>query len=81
MAKNLHDILRMLQWLIPALVTLFGAVDKCFGWGLIGTVETLAAAVVTFIGVIAEHSSATYFSTKSIVTKILPDKEEGEEAD
>ena len=79
MTNKLHDILRTLQWLIPAVVTLFGAFDKAFGWGLIGTVETLASAAVAFIGVIAQHSSATYFSTKSIVTKIMPDEEPEEE--
>ncbi len=81
MTNKQYDILRLLQWLIPALVTLFGAFDKAFGWGVIGTVETLASAVVAFIGVVAQHSSATYFSTKTIVTKILPDKEDGEEAE
>ena len=75
MSKKLHDFLRTLQWLIPAVVTLLGAFDKAFSWGIIGTVETLASAVVAFIGVIAQHSSATFFSTKTIVTKILPDKE------
>lgn len=79
MTNKLHNLLRTLQWLIPAVVTLFGAFDKAFGWGLIGTVETLASAVVAFIGVIAQHSSATYFSTKSIVTKIVPDEEPKEE--
>lgn len=78
MSDKMHDLLRTLQWLIPAIVTLFGAFDTAFGWGVIGTVETLASAIVTFIGVLAQHSSNTYFSTKSIVTKILPDKEREE---
>ena len=78
MTNKQFDILRLLQWLIPAVVTLFGAFDKAFGWGVIGTVETLASALVAFIGVVAQHSSATYFSTKSIVTKILPDQPEVE---
>lgn len=75
MSNKMHDLLRTLQWLIPAVITLFGAIDTCFGWGLVGTVETIGSAIVTFIGVIAQHSSATYFSTKTIVTKITPDKE------
>lgn len=75
MSDKMHNTLRMLQWLIPAVVTLFGAFDTAFGWGVVGTVETLASAVVTFIGVLAQHSSNAYFSTKTIVTKILPDKE------
>jgi len=79
MTNKQFDSLRLLQWLIPAIVTLFGAFDTAFGWGIVGKVETLASAIVTFIGVLAQHSSAEYFSTKSIVTKILPDKEEREE--
>ena len=75
MSSKLHDLLRTLQWLIPALITLFGAVDKVFGWGLIGVVETIGSAVVAFIGIVAQHSSSQYFSTKTIVNKILPDKE------
>lgn len=75
MSNKMHDILRTLQWLIPAVVTLYGAFDTAFGWGVVGTVETLASAVITFIGIVAQHSSSKYFETKSIVTKILPDKE------
>lgn len=79
MSNKLHDFLRNLQWFIPAVVTLLGAFDKAFGWGIIGTVETLASAVVAFIGVIAQHSSATYFSTKTIVTKVVPDEPKEED--
>lgn len=75
MSDKMHDLLRTLQWLIPAVITLFGVIDKVFGWGLIGMVETIGSAVVSFIGVIAQHSSAEYFSTKTIITKITPDKE------
>ena len=81
MTNKQFDILRLLQWLIPALVTLYGVIDRVFSIGAVGTVETLASALVAFIGVVAQHSSATYFSTKTIVTKILPDKEDGEEAE
>lgn len=69
MNSKMHDLLRELQWLIPALVTLYGVFDKVFGWGLIGTVETIAAAVVTFIGVLVQHDSRTYFQDKDIVDK------------
>lgn len=68
MTNKLHDLLRTLQWLIPALVTLYGTVDAVFGLGIIGTVETLASALVTFIGVVAQHSSATYFKDKTIIS-------------
>ena len=73
--NKLHDILRILQWLIPALVALYGTIDAVFGIGAIGVVETLASAVVTFIGVVAQHSSKEYFSTKTIIGKITPDKD------
>ena len=76
MSDKMHDILRTLQWLIPAVVTLYGVLDKVFGWGMIGDVETIASAIVAFIGAIAEHSSKTYFRTKTIVDKIEPDAEE-----
>ena len=74
MSNKAHDLLRLLQWLIPAAVALYGAIDGVFGWGYVGRVETIGSALVAFIGVVAQHSSAQYFSTKSIVTKILPDK-------
>lgn len=70
---KIHDILRTLQWLIPAIATLYAAVDNVFGWGYVAPVETIAAAVVTFIGVIAQHSSAVYFGDKEIVDKDLED--------
>lgn len=75
MSSKLHDILRTLQWLIPALVTFFGVLDKAFSWGVFGTVEMIASGFVALIGVIAQHSSHTYFDTKTIVTKITPDKD------
>lgn len=74
MNSKLHDILRTLQWLIPALVSFFGVLDKVFGWGVAGTMETIASGLVALIGVIAQHSSHEYFETKTIVTKILPDE-------
>lgn len=64
-----HDILRTLQWLIPAAVTLYAALDRVFNWGYIVPVETIAAAVVAFIGVVAQHSSAVYFEGKDIVDR------------
>lgn len=69
MTNKQFDILRLLQWLIPALVTLYGVIDRVFGIGAVGTVETLASALVAFIGVVAQHSSAQYFKDKQIVNK------------
>ena len=76
MTKKLHDTLRFLQWFVPALATFYGVLDKAFGWGYSGIVMTIVAGFVTFIGVCVEHDSAEYFDTKTIVTKITPDREE-----
>jgi hypothetical protein len=76
MSDKMHNILRLLQWLIPALVTLYGVFDKVFGWGLIGDVETIASAIVAFIGVVAQHSSKVYFDTRDIIDKVVPDTED-----
>lgn len=69
MTSKFHDILRTLQWLIPAAVTLYAALDRVFNWGYIVPVETIAAAVVAFIGVVAQHSSAVYFEGKDIIDR------------
>lgn len=67
MNNKMHDLLRTLQWLIPALVALYGTIDAVFGIGIIGVVETLASALVTFIGVVCQHSSKSYFGTHEII--------------
>ena len=46
MSDKLHDLLRELQWLIPAVITLYGVIDGVLGLGYIGKVETIGAAVV-----------------------------------
>ena len=76
MSKKLYDTLRVLQWLIPAETVLYGVIDRVFSIGVAAQVATLSAAVVSFIGVVLEHESDVYFSTRSIVTKIVPDEEE-----
>lgn len=70
MSDRFHNLLRTLQWLIPAIVTLYGVFDSVFGIGAIGAVETIASGLVAFIGVVAQHSSKTYFDTKTIIDKI-----------
>ena len=73
MSDKLHDLLRELQWLIPAVITLYGVIDGVLGLGYIGKVETIGAAIVAFIGVIVQHDSKTYFDTKDIVDKVVED--------
>lgn len=79
MSDKLHNLLRTLQWLIPALVTLYGVFDSVFHIGAIGAVETIASGLVAFIGVLAQHSSKTYFDTKTIIDKIVGDEQAEEE--
>ena len=69
MGEKLHKVLRILQWLIPTLITFYGVLDVTFAWGRAAAVETVAAGLVAMIGAIAEHSSATYFADKDIVQK------------
>lgn len=70
MTDKMHNILRTLQWLIPALVTLYGVFDKVFGFGLMNDVEMIASGIVAFIGVVAQNSSKNYFRTKEIIDKV-----------
>lgn len=71
-----HDTLRLLQWLIPDLFAFFGVLDKVFGWGYADTISIIVSALVGLLGNIAQHSSKTFFRTKSIVDKVVPDTEE-----
>ena len=68
-----HKILRTLQWIIPDLFAFYGVLDGVFGWGLVDTVETVVFAFVGLLGNIAQHSSKTYFDTKTIVDKVYGD--------
>ena len=69
MSEKLHNILRFLQWFVPALATFYGVLDKAFGWGLMPIVATIVSGLVTFIGVCVEHDSASFFADKEIVEK------------
>ena len=57
----IHDVLRTLQWLLPALVTFYGVLDEVFGWGLMDPISRIVTALVALIGVIAQHGSKVYF--------------------
>lgn len=78
MNEKVHNVLRMLQWLLPAAATLYAALDKTFQWGYLIPVETVTAAVVTFIGVLAQHSSTVFFSDKKIVVDYADGNEQEE---
>lgn len=76
MSKRAHDILRLLQRVIPHAFAIYSLIDYFFGIGLVGLVEGIVAEVIALIGEFADGDSSKYFSTKSIVTKIMPDREE-----
>lgn len=76
MSKKFYDTLRVLQWMIPAATALYCVIDRVFGFGVAAEFATISHAVVAFIGVCLEHESDVYFSTRSIVTKVLPDQED-----
>lgn len=78
MSKKSHDLLRLLQLIIPDIVGLYCLLDVAFGWGYVNLAEALVPIVLSIIGHVAQYSSNTYFDTKTIVTKILPDKEREE---
>lgn len=76
MSKKAHDFLRILQRVIPHAVAIYSLIDYFFGIGLVGLVEGIVAEVIALIGEIADGDSTRYFDTKTIVTKITPDREE-----
>lgn len=79
MTNKQFDILRLLQVVIPDLAALYCVLDRTFGWGQVSLVEACVPVVLAIIGHVAKYFSDSYFSTKTIVTKILPDKEAEEE--
>lgn len=75
MTNKQFDFLRLLQLIVPDIVSLYCILDRAFGWGQVSIVEACVPIVMSIIGHVAKALSDNYFSTKSIVTKILPDKE------
>lgn len=79
MTKKRFDFLRLLQLIIPDIASLYCILDRTFGWGQVSMVEACVPIVLSIISHIAQASSNNYFATKSIVTKIVPDKKPNEE--
>ncbi len=76
MSKRAHDVLRLLQRIIPHAVAIYSLIDYFFGIGLVNLVEGIVSEVIALIGEFADGDSSRYFSTKSIITKITPDRKE-----
>lgn len=67
MTQKLHDILRVLQWILPALGALYAALADIWGLPAADKIVGTIAAVVAFIGVCLEYDSKRYFTDKIIV--------------
>ena len=67
MTQKLHDILRTLQWILPALGALYAALAEIWGLPLADKIVPTLAAFVAFIGVCLEFDSKQYFAGKEIV--------------
>lgn len=72
-----HDLMRKLQLIFAALGGSLGILSAAIDLGRVGIIATAAlSAAAYFVGQLAENDSKDYFSTKSIVDKVLPDTEE-----
>lgn len=69
MNQKLHDTLRTLQWLLPALGALYAALAEIWNLPLADKIVPTLAAFVAFIGVCLEFDSKAYFKDKEIVNK------------
>ena len=76
LSEKTHKILRKAQLLIFAATAAWGALAGAMDLGHIGSiVAAVLGAGGVFVTYLVENDSSTYFSTKTIVNKILPDKE------
>lgn len=74
MSQKSHDLFRKLQLIFAAASGALGVLSASIDLGRVGVIATaVLAACGYFVGYMAEHDSAEYFSTRSIVTKIVPD--------
>lgn len=78
--EKVHKILRAAQLIIFALVAAWGALISALDMGKVGTiVAAVLGALGVFVTYLVDNDSNTYFSTKTIVTKIVPDQPPVEE--
>lgn len=71
-----HDLMRKLQLIFAALGGALGILSAAVDLGRVGIVCTaVLSAAGYFVGQLAERDSTDFFSTKSIVTKVVDDDE------
>lgn len=74
--EKTHKLLRKAQLIIFAAIAAWGTLTGALDLGAAGAiVAAILGAAGVFVTYLVENDSANYFSTKSIVTKIMPDKE------
>lgn len=76
LSDKLYDILKYIaQIALPALATLYVTIAGIWGLPYAEAISGTIMAVDFFLGAILKISSDQYFSTKDIVTKVVPDQE------
>lgn len=79
-SEKTHNILRKAQLIIFAAIAAWGALMGALDLGRAGAiVAAILGACGVFVTYLVENDSTTYFSTKTIVTKICPDKKPEED--
>lgn len=73
MSDKTYNRLKILQLILPDLLAAYGIIDSIFGWNGVTIAEKLAFIIASILGHILKESSDNYFSTRSIVNKIVPD--------
>ena len=77
-SEKTHDIMRKIQLIFAALSGALAIIAAAVDLGRVGIIcAAVLSAAGYFVGQLAENDSADYFSTKDIVTKVIPD--DGEE--
>lgn len=76
-SEKTHDLMRKLQLIFAAAGGALGILAAAVDLGRVGVICTaVLSAAAYFVGQLAENDSSEYFSTKSIVTKVVDDTEE-----
>lgn len=73
MSKKHYDFLRIVQLILPDILSLYAVLDSVFGWNTMPVVAKIVPILTSIIGHLLKADSDEFFSTRSIVTKIEPD--------
>lgn len=76
MKKKTYDKLRIIQLILPDVLSAYAILDTAFGWNTMPIVAKLVPLAVSIIGHVLKYNSDEYFSTRSIVNKLVPDETE-----